>query len=195
MSDRELRGRDTLSSLSLTSWKFIHFILKCVSASNVGFKKHISSYIVFQIDASSYISSLTELILLLNQMMEFSGAYRKQTKDLSDRFISLPTSTIVFFCDRKLSSNRIASLPERVFAALINLKHLWVKLYYIVFKMTLCAKPSFLIWGSVRVYAVAFWHRIAYFICLLVSVVLRNLFLLAEGKLLRKIFLFIWYQL
>lgn len=195
MSDRELRGRDTLSSLSLTSWKFIHFILKCVSASNVGFEKHISSYIVFQIDASSYICSLTELILLLNQMMEFSGAYRKQTKDLSDRFISLPTSTIVFFCDRKFSSNRIASLPERVFAALINLKHLWVKLYYIVFKMTLCAKPSFLIRGSVRIYAVAFWHRIAYFICLLVSVVLRNLFLLAEGKLLRKIFLFIWYQL
>ena len=214
MSDWELRGRDTLSSLSakplpplsacsqscvlisLTSWKFIHFILKCVNASNVGFEKYISSYIVFQIDVSSYISSLTELILLLNQIMEFSGAYRKQTKDLSDRFISLPTSTIVFFfCDRRLSSNRIASLPERVFAALINLKRLWVKLYYIVFKMTLCAKPSFLIRGSVRVYAVAFWHRIAYFICLLVSVVLRNLFLLAEGKLLRKIFLFIWYQL
>ena len=91
----------------------------------MGFEKHIFSYIVFQIDVSSYISSLTELILLLNQIMEFSGAYRKQTKDLSDRFISLPTSTIVFFfCDRKLSSSRIASLPERVFAALINLKRL-----------------------------------------------------------------------
>ena len=63
----------------------------------MGFEKYISSYIVFQIDVSSYISSLTELILLLNQIMEFSGAYRKQTKDLSDRFISLPTSTIVFF--------------------------------------------------------------------------------------------------
>lgn len=77
-----------------------------------------------------------------------------------------PLQRFFFFCDRKLSSNRIASLPERVFAALINLKRLWVKLYYIVFKMTLCAKPSFLIRGSVRVYAVAFWHRIAYFICL-----------------------------
>lgn len=110
-------------------------------------------------------------------------------------YLSTHFNDCFFFCDRRLSSNRIASLPERVFAALINLKRLWVKLYYIVFKMTLCAKPSFLIRGSVRVYAVAFWHRIAYFICLLVSVVLRNLFLLAEGKLLRKIFLFIWYQL
>lgn len=122
-----------------------------------GLWKHISSYIVFQIDISSYIlSSLTELIPLLNQMMEFSGAYRKQTKDLSDRFISLPTSTIVFFfCDRKLSSNRIASLPERVFAALINLKRLWVKLYYIVIKMTLCAKPSF--WYEVACVSMQ-WH-------------------------------------